>query len=115
MNEPLVIVSISTRNFDAMTKFYSDLGFEVSDGGGTQLCPLFNHGRGAYVKRGDFVFNLEECTSGNLTGALNLTILDFTPDEIERARHLDYDYKESQGLLHISRQLTSPDGGIVSF
>lgn len=115
MTEPLVIISVSTHNFEAMAKFYSDIGFEVIDGAGTQLCPLFNHGRGVYVRRGDFEFNLEECTSGSPAGVLNLTILDFSPDEIERAKQLDYDYKELPELFHISRQITNPDGGIVSF
>ena len=112
---PLPFISISTRNFDAMAKFFSDLGFEVTDGDGTQLCPLFNNGQGAYVKRNDFEFNLEECTFGEPTGALNLLILDFTTDEIKRAKHSGYSYTETNSLYGGWRQVISPDGGIVSF
>ena len=112
---PLPFISISTRNFDAMAKFFSDLGFEVTDGDGTQLCPLFNNGQGAYVKRNDFEFNLEECTFGEPTGAFNLLILDFTTDEIERTKHSGYSYTETNSLYGCWRQVISPDGGIVSF
>jgi len=41
------IFVFSTRNYDAMVRFFSGIGFEVSDGKGTQLCPLFNSGRGS--------------------------------------------------------------------
>lgn len=116
MKKPSCLLAFSTRNYDAMLRFFSDIGFEVTDGTGTQLCPLFNSGRGAYVRRGDFEFNLEESTEIGAAAAFNLFLLDISEEEIQRIAELGrYDYKCEHGFFGLSHRLTSPDGGLVTF
>jgi len=115
MSLPSCIFAFSTKNYDAMVRFFSDIGFEITDGKGTQLCPMFNSGRGSYVKRGDVEFHLEESTTDQTCAPFNLWILDYTEDEIFRAPDLGYPYTRQEGFNGTCHTLTSPDGGIVTF
>ena len=115
MTEPSCIFAFSTRKYEAMLRFFSDIGFEVSDGAGTQLCPLFNSGRGAYIRRNNIEFILEESTGDQPSAPFNLWILDYTPEEIQRAPYLGYPYTCVQGIYGLSHTLVSPDGGRIAF
>jgi len=114
MRQSIAIICISTFNFDAMTKFFSDIGFTV-DIGENQICPLFNRGRGAFVKHRDLQINIEECTTGKPTGPVHLWYLGFNDEETERASRCGYSYHEETGLYGTCRSVVSPDGGIIQF
>jgi hypothetical protein len=111
---PTGIFAFSTSNYDAMKKFFSDLGFNVREDPGDQLVPLFNQGRGSYISWGDVSFNLEESTARGAKASFNLWILGCSGEEIDRIKTLGYAFTDS-GLSLWGRDYSfvSPDGGTI--
>ncbi len=103
------LLSFSTSNYDTMKKFLLDFGFNV-DESRNQLTPCFESGRAAYVRRGDFEFNLEESASANRRADFNLLLFDYSSEEIERIKSLGYKCEHSIGFGEYYTFQT-PDGG----
>jgi len=103
----------TTSNFEAMKRFLEDIGMEVRESRSDQRCPMFNSGRGAFVKRGDVSFNLEESADDQASTPFNLCLFGYSPGEFERLGHLGYDRKTESSIFGTSHLFTSPDGGRV--
>ena len=106
------ILGFSTSNYDAMIKFFRDFGFTVAENPyGDQLVPLFEHGRAARIRGGDFEFQLEESASGSARACFNLFLINYPDADIEKVKALGYacDY-ESLGDTYT---FPTPDGGIL--
>ncbi len=111
---PTGIFACTTSNYEAMKKFFSELGFNVREEPRDQLVPLFNQGRGSYVSWGDVAFNLEESTTGPAKAAFNVWVLGCSPEDIGRMKTSGHHFQDSGPTLW-GREYTfvSPDGGRV--
>jgi len=108
------IIAFATSNFDAMRRFFHDLGMEIGESCGDPLMPLFTQGRGVYVRRGDIAFNLEESTNGAASARFNMLLFGYTADDAERLRSLGYELRTEESLHGTHYTLITPDGGTVT-
>lgn len=102
----------TTSNFDAMTRFLDDIGLQV-ELGHNQLCPVFNSARGAFVRRGNVSFNLEESSDGHPTTSFNLFLSGYALRDFERLDRLGYGVRDEAPIYGVSYTFISPDGGKV--
>lgn len=107
------LFELITPNFDAMSRFFEALGMEISAATGDQLLHLFGDGRVVSVRRGDLLFHLRESTTSKAIPTFNLWLTGYSEHELERLRHIGYDFKELVGIYGSSFQFTTPDGGTV--
>ncbi|HEY1174047.1 MAG TPA: hypothetical protein VGH19_21960 [Verrucomicrobiae bacterium] len=112
MSDSVYILAFSTANYDAMKKFFADLGFAI-DETRSQLAPLFESGRAAYVRRGELNFNLEESSAPGRKADFNLMLCDYDDAEIARVKALGYPYEYGESLYGETHTFRSPDGGII--
>lgn len=106
-------LEFSTSNFDAMKRFFTDLGMEVRDEGSDPFLHLFEDGRGASVHRGDVAFQMHESASGSPGAPIHLFLDGYSDAEIERLRGKGHPFREEVGLYGTVLEFTSPDGGRV--
>lgn len=105
-----IVLAFSTSNYDAMLKFLLDFGFVVK-GKESQLCPLFNEGRGVSLAYGDFNFNLEESSSPDAKASFNAMLTDLPEDKIHQLQAAGYKFQKDVSLYGESYTIQSPDGG----
>jgi hypothetical protein len=107
------ILGFSTSNYDAMTKFFRDFGFSVAEGSDDQVRPFFEHGRAARITRGALEFQIEESESVDAKAAFNLSLPDFSDEDIERVKDLGYSCEHDESVGGEFHSFHSPDGGII--
>lgn len=113
MSQGGAIFAFSTSNYEAMIQFFRDIGMDVREER-TQLCPIFESGRGALVTRGEVAFNIEESTADPRMNSFNLLFTGgFTNEDIQRLRDLGYNMPTETSLYGTFHTLKSPDGGTI--
>lgn len=111
--ETTALFELVTPNFDAMKRFFENLGMEVKADDGDQLLHLFGDGRVVSVRRGDVIFHLRESTGSSAVPAFNLWLTGYSDQEVEGLRHIGYEFQELTGPNGSIFRFTTPDGGAV--
>ena len=113
--ETTALFELITPRFDAMRRFFEDLGMEVRADYGDLLLHFFGDGQVAWGRRGHVDFHLRASapTPAAPVAPFNLHLTGYSEPEMERLRTIGYGFQELTGLYGTFFQFTTPDGGTV--